>query len=53
MKNFNWFFFADEGVTAIEYAIIGSLIAAVIVGTVSAVGIRAETLYNIVQSALS
>jgi len=41
----------NEGVTAIEYAMIGALIAAIIVGAVTAVGTDAGNLYNTIQAA--
>ena len=43
------FLLADEsGVTAIEYALIGSLIAVVIAATVTAVGVNLSDLYEMV-----
>lgn len=43
------FLLVDEsGVTAIEYALIGSLIAVVIAATVTAVGVNLSDLYEMV-----
>jgi pilus assembly protein Flp/PilA len=42
----------EEGVTAIEYALIASLIAVIIVGSVSAVGDQVLALYQSVADAL-
>lgn len=42
----------DDGVTAIEYALIASLIAIVIVSAVTLAGTRLNTKYSSVASAL-
>ena len=42
----------DRGVTSIEYALLGSLIAAVIIGSVSAVGHNVRTLYQMIATAV-
>ena len=43
----------EEGVTAIEYALIASLIAVVIIGAVSLVGQDVDLTFNKVANALS
>jgi pilus assembly protein Flp/PilA len=49
MKNFA----ADEsGVTAIEYALIASLIAVAIIGAVTTVGTKVSTVFNDVSTKL-
>ena len=40
----------DSGVTAIEYALLGGLIAVVIVGSVTAVGVEMNTMYEYISS---
>lgn len=35
----------EEGVTAMEYALMGALIAVVIIGTVTAVGLNVQALF--------
>jgi len=40
----------DSGVTAIEYALLGGLIAVVIVGSVTAVGDEMNTMYEYISS---
>jgi pilus assembly protein Flp/PilA len=46
-------FLADEeGVTAIEYGLIGALIAVVIVGTVTLVGTELDEIFNRILTAL-
>lgn len=40
------FFWNEEGASVVEYAILVSLIAVVIVATVMLVGIKVESLYN-------
>lgn len=46
-------FLADEeGVTAIEYGLIGALIAVVIVGTVTLVGTELDEIFNRILAAL-
>jgi Flp pilus assembly pilin Flp len=39
-KQFNSWILADEGVTSVEYAMVGVLIAVVIVGAVTSVGLE-------------
>ena len=46
------FLMNDEAVTAIEYAIIAALIAAVILGAVQFLGDKVSTLYNLIASAI-
>lgn len=41
----------ERGVTAIEYALIASLIATVIVGSVTALGTQVQRLYQVVAAA--
>jgi pilus assembly protein Flp/PilA len=41
---------ADDGATAVEYAIIASLIAAVVVGIVMALGLRVSDLFSSVPN---
>jgi pilus assembly protein Flp/PilA len=43
----------EEGVTAIEYGLIGALIAAVIVGAVTNLGTQLSTLFTNVYNALA
>lgn len=43
----------EEGVTAIEYALIAALIAVVIIGTVTAVGGGVNTVFGQVETALT
>ena len=40
------FFVSEEGATAVEYAIMASAIAAVIVAIVLAIGTKTSTLFN-------
>lgn len=47
------FMAGEEGVTSIEYALIGSLIAVVIVVAVTAVGTSTSTLFGVVASCVS
>jgi pilus assembly protein Flp/PilA len=42
----------EEGVTAIEYALIAALIAAVIVGAVTALGLKVNSLFESVTAAI-
>jgi pilus assembly protein Flp/PilA len=42
----------EEGVTAIEYALIAALIAAVIVLAVTALGLKVNTLFETVTAAI-
>ena len=46
------FIIEDQGVTAVEYALIASLIFIVIVVGVTALGIRSENLYNDIAAAM-
>lgn len=41
---------AQRGVTSIEYALIGALIAVVIVGTVTTLGLTLEDFYTLVSN---
>ena len=43
---------ADEGATAVEYGIMVALIAAVIIGTVAAIGTKLLGSFNLVSNAL-
>ncbi|MFX1738730.1 Flp family type IVb pilin [Paraburkholderia sp. A1RI_3L] len=43
---------ADEGVTSIEYALIGALIAIVIIGAVTTIGTDLQSVFNTVASDL-
>ncbi len=48
---FRWQLVQDElGVTAIEYALLGALIAIVIIGAVSALGGNVQALYEMVAA---
>lgn len=40
----------DEGVTAIEYGLIASLIAIVIIGSVTLVGTKLDALFNYIST---
>lgn len=46
------FILYDEGVTAIEYALIASLIAVIIVGSVTVVGVKVQALFQKVETNL-
>ncbi|MBP1750938.1 MAG: Flp/Fap pilin component [Deltaproteobacteria bacterium] len=46
MKSIAKFLKSDDGVTAIEYALVGSLIAMAIVVVVAALGGQVKTLYQ-------
>ncbi len=46
------FFKEEEGASAVEYAILVSLIAVAIIATVTLVGIKVENLYNRVCAGL-
>ena len=48
MKSIARFLKSDDGVTAIEYALVGSLIAMAIVVTVIALGGQVRALYQLV-----
>lgn len=52
MKRISQFLKSDEGVTATEYALIGSLIAMAIVVTVAALGGHVKTLYTLVAGSI-
>lgn len=52
IKKVFYLFDSEAGVTSIEYAIMASLIAVVIVLAVTALGSRVESLYQLVVSAL-
>ena len=52
MEKLKRFFKGQEGATAIEYALIASLIALVIVAAVTAVGIALQGPFNTVAGAL-
>jgi pilus assembly protein Flp/PilA len=43
-------FFEERGATSIEYAIMGSLIAAVIVGTVTTLGTTVANLFSLITN---
>ena len=43
---------SNEGVTAIEYALIGALIAVVIIGAVTLLGNEVEITYNAISTAV-
>ena len=47
------FMVGEEGVSSIEYALIGSLIAVVIVGAVGAVGTSTSALFGLVSDCVS
>ena len=49
----NTFLNAEDGATAIEYGLIASLIAVVIIGSVSLLGTQVSTTFNTVTGALS
>lgn len=42
----------EEGVTAIEYGLIASLIAVVIIGSVTLVGTKLDGVFNYIQTKL-
>ncbi|CAJ0713070.1 MULTISPECIES: Flp family type IVb pilin [Ralstonia] len=42
----------DQGVTSIEYALLGSLIAIVILGSVVALGSGVKSLYEMIAAAI-
>ncbi len=48
LKQFHRFIVAESGVTSIEYALIASLIAMVIISSVSAVGTNLIPIFNAV-----
>jgi pilus assembly protein Flp/PilA len=51
-KMFKSFLRNEEGATAIEYGLIASLIAVVIIGGVTAVGTKLSTVFETVQTNL-
>ncbi len=52
MKQIKRFFRNEDGATAIEYALIASLIAVVIIGAVQVVGTKVSTVFSEVGNAL-
>jgi len=42
----------DHGVTSIEYALLGALIAMVIIGSVMALGVNVRALYQMIAAAV-
>jgi pilus assembly protein Flp/PilA len=44
---------SEEGVTAIEYSLLGALIVVVIVGAVGLVGTKTSALWSLVQNCVS
>ena len=52
MKKFLRFLKEEEGVTAIEYGLIAALIAVLIIGAVTAVGLKLQGTFQAVDSAL-
>jgi pilus assembly protein Flp/PilA len=52
MKRLIAFFKDEEGATAVEYAIMVALIAAVIVGAVTAIGTNTNETFNTVAGAV-
>ena len=52
MKQIKRFFRNEDGATAIEYALIASLIAVVIISAVQLVGTKVSTVFSEVGSAL-
>ena len=53
MQLFRKFINNESGSTAIEYGLIAGLISVVIIGAVTAVGIRLEATFNTIASALT
>lgn len=45
-KMFKWLLKKEDGVTALEYALLGALIAVVIVGAVTNVGLSVQALFT-------
>jgi pilus assembly protein Flp/PilA len=45
------FLFREDGVTAIEYALVASLIAIVILGTITLLGTNVKGLYDTIAAA--
>ncbi len=52
MKKFLRFLKEEEGVTAIEYGLIAALIAVLIIGAVTSVGLKLQSTFQTVDSAL-
>ena len=52
MKQIKRFFRNEDGATAIEYALIASLIAVVIIGAVQVVGTKVSGVFSTVGNAL-
>ena len=56
MKNFSQsfktFWADEEGATAIEYGLLAALIAAVLVASVTTIGVNLKTLFNTIGTAL-
>jgi len=52
VKQVNAFIRNEEGVTAIEYGLIASLIAVVIIGSVTTVGTKLVGVFNAIATAL-
>jgi pilus assembly protein Flp/PilA len=50
LKFFKRLFLVVDGVTSIEYALLGGLIAVVIVGSVTAVGDEMKTMYDYIST---
>lgn len=53
MKKLIAFFKDEEGATAVEYAIMVALIAAVVIGAVTIIGQQSETTFTTVGNALT
>ena len=53
MKQIKRFFRNEDGATAIEYALIASLIAVVIIGAVQVVGTKVSTVFTEVGGSLN
>jgi Flp pilus assembly pilin Flp len=49
MKRLNMLIKAEDGATSVEYAIVSSLIAAVIVGIVNTLGVALTDLFSTLQ----
>lgn len=52
MKHIKQFIREDDGVTAIEYGLIAGLIAVVIIGAVTGLGTKLNTLFTNIGAAL-
>jgi pilus assembly protein Flp/PilA len=53
VNQMNRFLNDEEGATAIEYGLLAALIAAVIVGTVTALGQTVNTAFGVVDAGIS